>query len=50
MHRLFAYVSVIKDEMGSMDQEEIYRRAVELVDKARGKLEVRSKVGAADLD
>ena len=33
-----------------MDQEEIYRRAVELVDKARGKLEVRSKVGAADLD
>ncbi len=36
--------------MGSMDQEEIYRRAVELVDKARGKLEVRSKVGAADLD
>ena len=33
-----------------MDQEEIYRRAVELVDKARGKLEVRCKVGAADLD
>ena len=33
-----------------MDQEEIYRRAVEHVDKARGKLEVCSKVGAADFD
>ena len=33
-----------------MDQKEIYRRAVTLVDEARGKLEVRCKVGAADLE